>query len=196
MTAKRDRLRRSDIDMSKFYPDETVKSIRTHEVETYRRYLRRCYDPTHPDYPLYGGANPPATFCAKWRNSVFYFLEDMGKQPPHHVLARIRDDRPYSKKNCEWRRKDWTRVAAAKKLAAGTAQPLVARPATTRPPNPVTPPSKPYSALPPMLATPTPPTSTTSVSRRGARGPTLAESNPVTAEEIAAELRTPKDPQP
>lgn len=60
---------------------------------------RRCDDPSHKDYPRYGGRG--INYCETWKDFVTFYT-DMGEAPPKHSLDRIDGTKGYSKQNCRW----------------------------------------------------------------------------------------------
>jgi hypothetical protein len=62
---------------------------------------RRCYEPTHHKFALYGGRG--IKVCAEWAASFECFLADMGRKPsPRHTRDRMDVDGPYAPGNCGW----------------------------------------------------------------------------------------------
>lgn len=62
--------------------------------------LRRCSEPTHNRYHLYGGRG--VTVCDRWANSFENFLEDMGERPEGKTLDRVDVNGNYEPANCKW----------------------------------------------------------------------------------------------
>jgi hypothetical protein len=63
--------------------------------------VRRCYQPTHPNYRYYGGRG--IAVCERWRTSFDTFVADMGLRPSAgHSLDRMNNDGNYEPSNCRW----------------------------------------------------------------------------------------------
>lgn len=70
--------------------------------------MSRCYTPTNPSYPRYGGRG--ITVCNRWRfgengkHGFVCFLEDMGRKPSRtHSIDRHPDNNAgYGPGNCRW----------------------------------------------------------------------------------------------
>lgn len=75
----------------------------TPTINSYRRMLERCFNPSHISYKRYGGRG--ITVCDKWRgdNGFINFLEDMGERPgKEYSIDRINNDGNYEASNCRW----------------------------------------------------------------------------------------------
>jgi hypothetical protein len=72
------------------------------EFNVWRTMKKRCENPNHDSYPLYGGQG--VIVCARWRKSFANFFADMGPRPsPTHSLDRFPDkDGDYEPGNCRW----------------------------------------------------------------------------------------------
>ena len=69
--------------------------------------IGRCYRPSHPRYPNYGGRG--IAVCARWRDNFWVFVADMEPRPEgerngRHVYSidRTNNDGDYEPGNCRW----------------------------------------------------------------------------------------------
>jgi hypothetical protein len=72
-------------------------------TRTYRKWdsmLGRCYRPTHPAWPWYGGKG--VQVCERWRSSYAHFLADMGEAPAGYWIDRIDTSKGYEPGNVRW----------------------------------------------------------------------------------------------
>ena len=60
----------------------------------------RCYNPNHEWFSHYGGRG--IKVCARWLNSFWDFVEDMGERPEGHTIDRIDNDMGYEPSNVKW----------------------------------------------------------------------------------------------
>ncbi len=83
---------------------ETRATNRRHGMTGTRTYsswqctLRRCSNPAHEKYPIYGGAG--IKVCKRWYKFE-NFLADMGVRPEGTTLGRLGDVGNYSRGDCE-----------------------------------------------------------------------------------------------
>jgi hypothetical protein len=76
-----------------------TKGKESRTYNTWRCMLRRCYDPKHGAYPIYGGAG--VAVHPDWM-SFENFLRDMGERPPDTTLDRKEITGNYEPGNCRW----------------------------------------------------------------------------------------------
>ena len=75
----------------------------TVEYNTWCNIRRRCSDPSHQDYYLYGGRG--IKVCRAWTGRMGYthFLHDLGRRPsPKHSIDRINVNGDYKPHNTRW----------------------------------------------------------------------------------------------
>lgn len=80
--------------------------LRTHGKSRSRVYriwngmIRRCTDPRHKDYSVYGAKG--ITVCSEWLDFPAFY-RDMGDPPsPKHEIDRKENSEGYFKENCRW----------------------------------------------------------------------------------------------
>lgn len=74
-------------------------------THTYRSWLsmnQRCYDPKHPDYPLYGGRGVTTEPDWRGRGGFLRFYAAMGDCPEGKWLGRMNPKLGYTYENTQW----------------------------------------------------------------------------------------------
>ena len=74
----------------RFKPERTLWSMM----------IARCYDEKTKSFKNYGGRG--IKVCARWRDSMQSFLDDMGRRPEGMTLERVNNDGDYDPSNVVW----------------------------------------------------------------------------------------------
>ena len=95
---------------------QVVKSFTYNSWEAMNR---RCSDPKHPWYDIYGGRG--IEVCERWRrgtpNAFINFLNDMGERPAKNMTLDRRDaNLGYFRDNCQWADKPTQRLNQRTKM--------------------------------------------------------------------------------
>ena len=74
---------------------------KTPEYRIWTGITKRCTNPKHKDFHLWGGKG--IKVCERWSRDFANFYADMGPKPsPAHQIDRINSDLNYSPDNCRW----------------------------------------------------------------------------------------------
>lgn len=67
---------------------------------TWTNMRRRCLNPAHPHWMLYGGRG--IKICDRWVDDYDAFFDDMGLRPAGYTIERRDNDEGYNPGNCYW----------------------------------------------------------------------------------------------
>jgi hypothetical protein len=84
---------------------DTVTKHNQSYTTTYHSYaamLDRCYNKNNKRYKDWGGRGIKVNKRWRGKNGFNNFFIDMGERPKNKTLNRIKNNKGYSKKNCEW----------------------------------------------------------------------------------------------